>query len=148
MTGYWGLPDATALTLRDGWIHTGDAGYLNEQGYLFICDRIKDVIITGGEKIFPAEVENVVSSFPSVHECAVIGIPDGDWGERAICLLVPKSGASVDVAALYAYLDTRLAAYKRPTRIVPVERLPRNPSGKLLRRELRDAFWADKARRV
>ncbi|KVE32762.1 hypothetical protein WS68_16095 [Burkholderia sp. TSV86] len=148
MTGYWGLPDATALTLRDGWIHTGDAGYLNEQGYLFICDRIKDVIITGGEKIFPAEVENVVSSFPSVHECAVIGIPDDNWGERAICLLVPKSGASVDVTALYAYLDTRLAPYKRPTRIVPVERLPRNPSGKLLRRELRDAFWADKARRV
>ncbi|SMG00182.1 AMP-binding enzyme [Burkholderia singularis] len=97
------------IARRDGWIHTGDAGYLNEQGYLFICDRIKDVIITGGEKIFPAEVENVVSSFPSVHECAVIGIPDDDWGERTICPLVPKSGANVDVTALYAYFDTRLS---------------------------------------
>jgi acyl-CoA synthetase (AMP-forming)/AMP-acid ligase II len=148
MSGYWGLSEATALTLRDGWIHTGDAGYLNKQGYLFICDRIKDVIITGGEKIFPAEVENIVSSFPSVHECAVVGMPDDDWGERAICLLVPKSGARVDVTALYRYLDTRLAAYKRPAQILLVASLPRNPSGKLLRRELRDALWTDRSRRV
>ncbi|ALL67692.1 Long-chain-fatty-acid--CoA ligase [Paraburkholderia caribensis MBA4] len=148
MSGYWRLPDATAHTLRDEWIHTGDAGYLNEQGYLFICDRIKDVIITGGEKIFPAEVENAVSSFASVHECAVIGIPDDEWGERAICLLVPKSNAYVDVAALYQHLETRLASYKRPAQILTVESLPRNPSGKLLRRELRDAFWAERTRRV
>lgn len=148
MSGYRGLPDATALTLRDGWVHTGDAGYLNEQGYLFICDRIKDMIITGGEKIFPAEVENAVSSFPSVHECAVIGVPDDDWGERAICLLVPKAGAQIDEVALYRHLDTCLASYKRPTQVMTVGSLPRNPSGKLLRRELRDAFWADRARRV
>jgi long-chain acyl-CoA synthetase len=148
MSGYWGLPDATTLTLRDGWIHTGDAGYVNEQGYLFIRDRIKDVIITGGEKIFPAEVENAVASFPTVRECAVIGVPDDDWGERAICLLVPKPGASVDVAALYRHLEPRLASYKRPAQVMTVESLPRNPSGKLLRRELREAFWADRGRRV
>ena len=148
MTGYWGLPDATASVLRDGWLHTGDAGYLNEEGYLFVCDRLKDVIITGGEKIFPAEVENIISSFPSVHECAVTGIPDDDLGERAICLLVPKPGTSVDVVELYQYLDTRLAPYKRPSQIHCVDNLPRNPSGKLLRRALRDAFWSDRARRV
>ncbi|WP_434629048.1 long-chain-fatty-acid--CoA ligase [Chromobacterium sp. CV08] len=148
MSGYWGLPEATASTLRDGWLHTGDAGYLDPAGYLFIFDRIKDVIITGGEKIFPAEVENIISAFPPVHECAVIGIPDEAWGERAICLLVPRQGAAVDIDELYRYLDSRLAAYKRPTQIHCVDSLPRNPSGKLLRRALRDAFWTDRARRV
>jgi long-chain acyl-CoA synthetase len=148
MTGYWCQPEATASALRDGWLHTGDAGYLNDSGYLFICDRLKDVIITGGEKIFPAEVENVISAFPMVHECAVIGIPDAVWGERAICLLVPKSGHSIDRTELYRYLETRLAPYKLPAHVQFVDDLPRNPSGKLLRRSLREAFWSGHERMV
>lgn len=148
MAGYWGLPGATASVIQNGWIHTGDAGYLNENGYLFICDRLKDVIITGGEKIFPAEVENIISAFPSVHECAVIGIPDENWGELAICFLVPRSGVTVNILELYSYLDVHLAPYKRPTKIYCINNLPRNPSGKILRRALRDAFWTNRTRRV
>ncbi|ACX95797.1 long-chain-fatty-acid--CoA ligase [Halothiobacillus neapolitanus] len=148
MIEYWGLPDATSATLQDGWIHTGDAGYLNESGYLFICDRIKDVIVTGGEKIFPAEVENVVSSFSTVHECAVIGIPNEVWGEVPICLVVPKPESAVNITDLFKFLESRLAAYKKPTQIHCVDSLPRNPSGKLLRRALRDAFWTGRKRNV
>jgi long-chain acyl-CoA synthetase len=148
MTGYWQQPGATAAALRDGWLHTGDAGYINEAGYLFICDRIKDVIITGGEKIFPVEIENVVAAFPMIHECAAIGIPDPLWGERVICLLVAKTGKTIDQTELYRYLETRLAPYKIPAQMHLVEGLPRNPSGKLLRRSLREAFWAGRERMV
>lgn len=148
LTGYRNQPDELAAVLRpDGWFRTGDAGYLDEDGYLFLCDRVKDMIITGGENVYPVEVENVLMSHPGVRDAAVIGVPHERWGETVKAVVV-QSGAATDVDELIAYCRERLAHYKCPTSVDVVPELPRNPSGKLLKRELRRPFWEGRGRGI
>jgi long-chain acyl-CoA synthetase len=149
MRGYWKLPEDTAETLLpDGWLRTGDAGYLDEDGYLYIHDRVKDMIISGGENIYPAEVENVLMSHPTVADAAVIGVPDDRWGETPKAVLVAKSGAHIDQTEVLAFTRDRLAHYKCPTSVDVVAELPRNPSGKVLKRDLRAPYWEGRGRSV
>ncbi|WP_067464453.1 long-chain-fatty-acid--CoA ligase [Nocardia amamiensis] len=148
MLGYWKRPDATAATLADGWVRTGDAGWLDEDGYLFISDRIKDVIIVAGENVYPAEVENAIAAHPAVREVAVVGVPDDRWGEAVRAFVVLTSGQSVTPFELTLHLRDRLASFKRPGHIEFVDALPRNAAGKVLRRTLRDPFWSGRERAV
>ncbi|MEQ8436590.1 MAG: long-chain-fatty-acid--CoA ligase [Ilumatobacter fluminis] len=141
MKGYHGKPDETADTITDGWLHTGDAGYLDEDGYLYLTDRVKDMIISGGENIYPAEVENVLFEHPAVREAAVVGIPHERWGETVLAVVVPRPGAVVEPDEVISFCRERLAHYKCPTRVeVRDEPLPLNPTGKVLRRELRTIY--------
>jgi long-chain acyl-CoA synthetase len=149
MAGYWKLPEATADTLdADGWLRTGDAGYIDADGYLFIHDRVKDMIISGGENIYPAEVESAVYGHPHVAEVAVIGVPDDTWGEAVKAVVALKPGAPQDPADIIAFAKGRIAGFKAPKTIDFIETLPRNASGKILRRELREPYWAGRSRRV
>ncbi len=149
MAGYWKMPEASADTIDpDGWLRTGDAGYLDEDGYLFIHDRVKDMIISGGENIYPAEVESAVYGHPHVAEVAVIGVPDDTWGEAVKAVVALKPGVEPDPAGIIAFARTRIAGFKVPKTIDFVDVLPRNASGKILRRELREPYWAGKERRV
>ncbi|MBL8530147.1 MAG: fatty acid--CoA ligase [Hyphomonadaceae bacterium] len=150
MKHYWKNESATAATVdAEGWLRTGDAGFLDEDGYLYIQDRMKDMIITGGENVYPAEVENAIHGHPHVAEVAVIGVPDDTWGEAVKAIIVPKPGVTPDAGDIIAFARSRIAHFKAPRSVdVRAEPLPRNPSGKILRRELREPFWAGKARRV
>jgi long-chain acyl-CoA synthetase len=149
MAGYWRKPEETSATVdADGWLRTGDAGYLDADGYLFLHDRIKDMIVSGGENVYPAEVENVLLSHPSVADAAVIGVPDEKWGETVKAIVVLTSGHSLDEAAIIAHCRDHLAHYKCPTSVDAIDALPRNPSGKILKRELRAPYWADKERAI
>ncbi|WP_447763651.1 fatty acid--CoA ligase [Sphingopyxis panaciterrae] len=149
MIGYWNLPDATAKTMTaDGWIHTGDAGYLDPDGYLFIHDRMKDMIISGGENVYPAEVESAIFGHPAVQEVAVIGIPDEKWGETVKAVCVAKPGMTVDEADIIAWTRDRIAAFKAPRSVDVIEALPRNASGKILRKDLRAPYWEGYERMV
>ena len=145
MKGYFDNPEETARTVdADGWLYTGDAGFVDEDGFLYLTDRIKDMVISGGENIYPAEVENVIFGMPQVKEAAVIGIPDDVWGERVLAVVVPHSGASVTAEEVIAFCRERLAHYKCPRQVdIRQEPLPLNPTGKVLRRVLRDPYWAD-----
>jgi acyl-CoA synthetase (AMP-forming)/AMP-acid ligase II len=137
MAGYWNNPEATAATFVDGWLRTGDAGRMDEDGYLFIEDRVKDMVITGGENVYPAEVERVLIEHPEVAEVAVLGRPSEKWGETVHAVVTLEDTSDLDAADLIAYSRERLAHYKCPTGITFVESLPRNPTGKVLKRELR-----------
>jgi fatty-acyl-CoA synthase len=148
MRGYWNLADATADALRDGWMHTGDAGVLDDEGFLFVQDRTKDMIVSGGENVYPREVEDVLYRHPAVAEAAVIGVPDPKWGEAVKAVVVVKAGEAVDADALIRFCDGQLAGYKRPRSVDFAEALPRNPSGKVLKRELREPYWTGHERRV
>ncbi|MBK9179028.1 MAG: fatty acid--CoA ligase [Acidimicrobiales bacterium] len=148
MKGYWNLPDETAKAFVDGWFRTGDAGYLDDDGYVYIHDRVKDMIVSGGENVYPAEVENVLMAHPAVADVAVIGVPDERWGETPKAVVVAAPGATVGGAELIAYCREHLAHYKCPTSVDVVEVIPRNPSGKILKRELREPYWAGRERRV
>ena len=149
MRGYWNNPEATASTIdAEGWLRTGDAGYLDEDGYLYIHDRVKDMIISGGENVYPAEVENALYSHPKVADVAVIGIPDAKWGEAVKACVVVKKGETLTEAELIAHARTLIAGYKCPKSVDFIEALPRNPSGKILRRELRAPYWVGKDRAV
>ncbi|RKT87435.1 long-chain acyl-CoA synthetase [Saccharopolyspora antimicrobica] len=148
MLEYWGLPEATAKTLVDGWLHTGDAGYLDADGYVYIADRIKDVIIIAGENVYPAEVENALCKHPAVAEAAVVGIPDQRWGEAAHAFVTLRPGSSAKPRELMLFVRELIAEFKVPTRYEIVDVIPRNPSGKILRRKLREQFWADQDRKV
>ncbi|HWA63324.1 MAG TPA: fatty acid--CoA ligase [Caulobacteraceae bacterium] len=149
MSGYWNLPDATALTIdADGWLRTGDAGYMDEDGYVYIHDRVKDMIITGGENVYPAEVENAIFGHPAVADVAVIGVPDAKWGEAVKAVVVRKAGAEPTPAEIIAWARERIAGYKTPKSVDFIDALPRNASGKILRRELREPYWAGLERRV
>lgn len=141
VAGYWNRPEATAA-LRDdeGWLRTGDAGHLDAEGYLFITDRIKDMLITGGENVYPAEVEKVLAGHPDVAEVAVIGTPDERWGEVVTAVVVPRAGAEVGLDAVQAHARQHLGGYKVPRRIHLLDQLPRNASGKVLKHALRDAL--------
>ncbi len=149
MTGYWKRPQDTARVLdADGWYRTGDAGRMDADGYLFIQDRLKDMIISGAENIYPAEVESAIFGHPAVADVAVIGVPDEKWGEAVKAMVVLKPGAAADEAAIIAWARTRIAAFKAPKSVDFIDAVPRNPSGKILRRELRDPFWAGRERQV
>ncbi|HVU71418.1 MAG TPA: AMP-binding protein [Mycobacteriales bacterium] len=140
MLGYWNRADATAETLRGGWLHTGDLGRIDEHGYLFLLDRAKDMIITGGSNVYAVEVEAVLTEDGTVRETAVVGVPDRTWGELVVAVVAPVDGASTEAveAALRARCDAALAGYKRPRRYVFVDALPRNAYGKVVKRELRE----------
>lgn len=142
MAGYWRQPKATAEAFYDEWYRSGDAGYLDEAGYLYLRDRIKDLIISGGENIYPAEVENAICDHEAVVEAAVIGVPDPRWGEAVKAIIVLRKGSTVSPADLIEFIRKRIAGFKVPKSIDFVEQLPRNPSGKILRRELRLPYWS------
>jgi long-chain acyl-CoA synthetase len=149
MAGYWGKDEETAATVdSEGWLRTGDAGYFDAEGYLYLHDRIKDMVVSGGENIYPAEVENVLLSHPAVVDAAVIGVPDEKWGETVKAIVVLAPGVELDEPALIAHCRVSLAHYKCPTSVDPIGVLPRNPSGKILKRELRSPYWAGKQRSI
>jgi fatty-acyl-CoA synthase len=132
----------------DGWIATGDVGYMDEDGYVYMYDRAKDMIITGGENVYPAEVESGIYGHPDVLEVAVIGVPDARWGEAVKACVVPRDGCEVDEASVIAWARERIAGFKVPKSVDVIPALPRNPSGKILRRELREPYWAGMDRQV
>jgi len=149
MVGYWNLPEATAKTMgRDGWLRTGDAGYLDKDGYLYVQDRIKDMIISGGENIYPAEVESAVCDHPDVAEAAVIGVPDDTWGEVVKAIVVLKPGKQTSASDIIGFTREHIAGFKTPKTVDFMDALPRNASGKILRRHLRDPYWAGRERQV
>ncbi|MGW1761130.1 long-chain-fatty-acid--CoA ligase [Streptomyces mirabilis] len=148
MTEYWGLPTVTAEILRDGWVRTGDAGYLDAEGHVYICDRIKDVVIVAGENVYPAEIEKALEQLPAIAEAAVIGIPDEQWGERLHAVVVLKDGETVTRRELTLGLRGTVANFKIPTSWEFADLVPRNPSGKILRRRLRERFWSGRERNV
>jgi fatty-acyl-CoA synthase len=139
-SGYWNNSTASADAFSRGWFRTGDGAYTDEEGFLYICDRIKDMIISGGENVYPAEVENVLLAHPCVADIAVFGVKDDIWGERVAAAVVAKPGTSPSLESLRAFAETRLAKYKLPTRLELVTELPRTPSGKLIKARLRRAF--------
>jgi len=148
MKGYWKRPDATAEAIRDGWFHTGDAGYLDDEGYLYIHDRVKDMVVSGGENVYPAEVENALFGHPAIADVAVIGVPDDRWGEAVKAVVVLKDGATASADEIVAFARERIAGFKVPKTVDFVAALPRNPSGKILRRELREPYWRGRSRNV
>ncbi len=137
MSGYWNNPDATSETLRGGWLHTGDVGHVDDGGYLYLTDRAKDVIMTGGSNVYPREVEEVLLSYPGVREVAVIGEPDPEWGEAICAVVVLEPDIEVDAAELVSHCRGHLASFKKPRRVVFTDELPKNATGKVLKRDLR-----------
>lgn len=137
MDAYWGNPDATGSAVRDGWYWTGDAGRLDANGYLFVLDRVKDMIISGGENIYPAEIENVLAAHPAVLEAAIVGKPDQKWGETVMAFIVKRPGQALSSAEVTEFLKPRIASFKLPREFVFLDALPRNPSGKILKTALR-----------
>ena len=149
MRGYWNRPEETRAALReDGWLHTGDGGFMDAAGYVYIVDRLKDMIISGGENVYSAEVEAALSSQPAVAACAVIGTPSPTWGEAVHAVVVLKPGAAVTEEALRTHCRSRLAGYKCPKTIEFREALPLSPAGKVLKTVLREPFWSGSARQV
>jgi len=149
MLGYWNLSEATAQTIdAEGWLHTGDAGFMDEDGYVFIRDRMKDMIISGGENVYPAEVESAIYGHPAVQEVAVIGIPDAKWGEAVKAVVVAKPGMIIEEDEIIAWARERIAAFKAPRSVDMIGELPRNASGKILRKDLRAPYWKGRDRMV
>lgn len=148
MIAYWNRPEDTAATIRGGWIHSGDAGYMDAEGYLFIVDRVKDMIVSGGENVYSAEVENALSSHADVASCAVIGIPHEHWGESVHAVVVIKSGGIVTADELIAYCKTRIAGYKCPRSVDFRFELPLTGAGKIMKAKLREPYWLSYDRRI
>jgi long-chain acyl-CoA synthetase len=149
MVGYWKRPEETQAAIEpDGWLHTGDAGYLDEDGFLYVHDRVKDMIVSGGENVYPAEVESAIFGHPDVSEVAVIGVPDPVWGEAVKAIIVLKQGSRFDPQSISNWARDRIASYKVPKSIDLADALPKNASGKLLKTELRKPYWAGFVRGV
>jgi acyl-CoA synthetase (AMP-forming)/AMP-acid ligase II len=148
MKGYWRNPEATAETLRGGWLHTGDLGIMDEKGYVYILDRAKDMIISGGENIYSREIEDVILKHPAVYEVAVIGVPDEKWGESVKAIVALRPGHKATGEELINFCKEHLASYKKPKSVDFIDAIPKNPYGKVLKRELREKYWAGEARRV
>ncbi len=148
MQGYWNQPALTAAAVRDGWMHTGDGAWMDEDGFIYIADRMKDMIITGGENVYSGEVENAVAQHPAVAACAVIGIPDDQWGEAVHAVVVCKPGQAVSAADLIAHCKSLIAGYKCPRSLAFAEALPLSGAGKVLKTKLREPFWQGRARNV
>jgi acyl-CoA synthetase (AMP-forming)/AMP-acid ligase II len=147
-SGYWELPEETARTLRDGWLHTGDYCRFDEEGYVFIVDRKNDMIISGGKNIYPREIEEVIYTHEAVLETAVIGVPDDYWGEAVKALIVLKPGGQATEEEIIALCKKTLASYKKPKSVEFRDQLPKSPTGKLLKRVIREDYWQEKDRRV
>lgn len=149
MLGYWNKPEQTAAALKDNWVHSGDAGYIDEEGYLFIVDRVKDMVVTGGENVFSAEVESALSTHPAVAQVAVVGIPHDDWGEAVHAIVVGRPGVACTEADIIAHAREKIAPYKCPKSVsFRDEPLPLSGAGKVLKRELRAPYWEGRERQV
>jgi acyl-CoA synthetase (AMP-forming)/AMP-acid ligase II len=145
MTGYWNKPEQTAETIKDGWVHTGDGGYMDDDGFVYIVDRVKDMIISGGENVYSAEVENAIMHAPGVAECAVIGRPDETWGEAVHAIIVPRKDHAIDPDEIIAHCRERIARFKCPRTVeIRIEPLPKSGAGKIQKFELRAPFWKDR----
>lgn len=143
MKGYWNRPEATAEAIdSEGWFHSGDIGYLDEEGFLYICDRVKDMVISGGENVYPAEVESVLFAHEAIAEVAVIGLPDEKWGEAVTAVVALHEGQTLTLEALRDFAADKLAKYKLPIQMHTVDALPRNPAGKILKFQLREKLRA------
>jgi long-chain acyl-CoA synthetase len=148
MLGYWKRPEETAYALRGGWLHTGDLAIVDEQHYVYIVDRAKDMIITGGENVYSTEVEAVLYQHPAVLEAAVIGVPDDQWGEAVKAVVVLRDGQQASAEALIAHCREQIAAYKCPKSVDFLDTLPKSGAGKILKADLRKPYWEGEARRV
>jgi len=148
MDGYHKRPDATAEALAGGWMHTGDAGSIDEQGYLYVSDRVKDMIISGGENIYPREIEDVLFQLPAVADAAVIGVPDEKWGETVKAVIQVKDGETLTEADVRAHCRAHLGGFKQPTSVDFIDEIPRNLSGKVLKKDLRAPYWQGHERSV
>ena len=148
MQGYWNKPDLTAAALHGGWLHSGDAGFLDEGGFLFIVDRVKDMIVSGGENVYSAEVENALAKHPAVSACAVIAIPSERWGEQVHAVVVSKAGFTLNLEELRNHCKTLIAGYKCPVSAEFVTELPYTPAGKIQKNVLRERYWKGETRRV
>jgi acyl-CoA synthetase (AMP-forming)/AMP-acid ligase II len=141
MLGYYNLPEETSKNLTDGWVHTGDAGMMDEEGYLYLKDRIKDMVVSGGENIYPVEVENAIAAHPAVVDVAVIGVPDEKFGEALLAFVVLTPEGALETQEMIDFCRDRIAGYKIPRKLEIIDEMPRNPSGKILKKELRKPFW-------
>jgi acyl-CoA synthetase (AMP-forming)/AMP-acid ligase II len=148
MAGYWNQPEQTAAAIQDGWMHTGDGGWIDNDGFVYVVDRIKDMIVTGGENVYSAEVENAITELPAVSMVAVIGVPDERWGERVHAVVVLRAGHSLSAEDLVAHCRTQIAGYKCPRSVEFRTELPLSAAGKMLKYELRAPFWAGRNRHV
>ncbi len=141
MIGYWNLPEETKKTLKSGWLYTGDAGFMDEDGYVFVHDRVKDMIVSGGENVYPAEVESAIFGHEMVSDVAVIGVPDEHWGEAVKALVVLKENCETSEEDIINFTRQKIAGFKTPKSVDFINELPRNPSGKILKKELRKPYW-------
>jgi acyl-CoA synthetase (AMP-forming)/AMP-acid ligase II len=149
MPGYYERADLTAQALRDGWLHTGDVGYVDDDGYLFLVDRIKDMIVSGGVKVYPKDVEEIAARHSAVREVAVFGIPDEKWGETPVAAVLLHRNMAVSADDLRAWINARVAArYQRVARVLILDDFPRSAAGKTLKREMRAAFWAERPQKI
>ena len=148
MSGYWQRPGETSDTLRDGWLHTGDVGRIDDDGYLFVEDRIKDMVVSGGENVYPRVIEDVLFAHPAIAEAAVIGVPDERWGETVKAIVALRPGSTLSEKEIIEFCRPRLAGFERPRSVDFVDALPRTATGKVLKRVLREPYWAGRARRV
>jgi acyl-CoA synthetase (AMP-forming)/AMP-acid ligase II len=148
VSGYWKNPEMTALTIRDGWVYTGDIAYRDEEGYIYIADRKKDMIVSGGMNIYPAEVEAAIYKHPSVAQVAVIGVPDDRWGEAVKAVIELKKGAKATEEEIIDFCRQHLASQKKPKSIDFVDALPVSNSGKVSKAEIRERYWQGRERRV
>jgi acyl-CoA synthetase (AMP-forming)/AMP-acid ligase II len=148
MMGYWKNPDLTAQTLRNGWLHTGDMGTVDEEGYVYLMDRKADMIVTGGENVYPKETEDVLYEHPAVQECAVVSAPDDKWGERVQAVVLLKAGQTATAQELIEHCRGKLAGYKCPKNVEFWDELPKTPVGKILRKDVKKHFWKGKERTI
>jgi long-chain acyl-CoA synthetase len=149
MQGYWNKPEETAKALRGGWLHTGDAAIMDDEGLIYIVDRLKDMIISGGENVYSTEVENAISVMPEVAEVSVIGIPDPKWGEAVHAIVVPRNGAALTPEAVQAHCRNLIAGYKCPRSVeLRNEPLPVSAAGKIQKNVLREPYWRGQDKRV
>ena len=148
LIGYWKNPEETRKKIRDGGYYSGDRATVDEDGYIFLVERKNDMIISGGENIYPKEVENVLYSHPSIFEAAVIGVPDEQWGEAVKALVVLHEGESVSESEIIAFCKENLASYKKPKSVEFMDTLPRSPAGKVLKRDLREKYWKGHDRKI
>jgi acyl-CoA synthetase (AMP-forming)/AMP-acid ligase II len=148
MVEYWHKPEDTRETIVDGWLHTGDLGYYDDKGFIYIVDRKKDMIVSGGENVYPREVEEILYQHPAIAEVAVIGIPDPVWVERVHAVAVVKPNTTAEEKELITFCKEHMASYKAPKSVEFVDALPKNPAGKILKKELREKYWAGEKRRV
>ena len=148
MRGYWNRPEESARALRGGWLHTGDVGYIDDEGYLYVQDRVKDMIVSGGENVYPRVVEDVLFQHQAIADAAVIGVPDERWGETVKAVVVLRAGATTTEEEIIGFCREKLGGFELPRSVDFVEALPRNPSGKVLKRDLREPYWIGRSRRV